>query len=126
MEKELKIREVLDILEDITTKRFSHTALYKWRDAGLFPKPWTKESTIARGNAYMNPPPKPPRKRKQLRKVVPMSLAQDLIREVLHKRSITQAELARRIGKSNSTLTRIMQNKLWMTPELFDEIEKEK
>jgi len=126
MVKELKVKEVLDILEDITTRRFSHTALYKWRNAGRFPKPWTKEATIAFGHAYMNPPAKPPRKRKQLRKVVPMNLAQNLIREVMHKRSISRAELARRVETSNSTLTRIMQGKLWMTPELFDKIEREK
>ncbi len=126
MGKELKIREVLDILEDITAKRFSHTALYKWRDAGRFAKPWTKEATIAFGNAYMDPPPKPPRKRKQLRKVVPMNLAQNLIREVMHKRSISRAELARRVHVANSTLTRIIQGKLWMTPELYDKIEQEK
>ena len=119
----MKVNDILNVLEQITGKRFSHTSLYKWRDKGLLPKPWTLARVEAFGHEYMNPKPKIPYKKMKHRVVVPTWAAKD----IMQKTGLSRYELAKVLkdnfpGASESMLSRIASGDRRMTVELFDKI----
>ncbi len=121
IETDMKVKDILDVLEQIIGKRFSHTSLYKWRDKGTFPKPWTLARVEAFGEEYMNPKPKIPYKKMKHRVVVPNWAAKD----IMAKTGLSRYELAQRLntpGASESMLSRIFNDDRKMTIELFEKI----